>query len=137
MNRKEMGFDLLVDIVNMIEESMQPKGVIKTCEEYHVDVDDFYDFLYDGEYEKWYYEKEERRKKNQSDAVNHPSHYNAGKFEVIDVIHDWKLGFSLGNAIKYIARAGKKDPKKYKEDLEKARWYIDDEIKRWEEDGKT
>jgi len=64
------------------------------------------------------------------EAVNHPSHYNMGKFEVIDVIHDWKLGFNRGNAIKYLARAGHKDQAKYIEDLNKAIFYIKDEIKR-------
>lgn len=58
------------------------------------------------------------------DNVNHPSHYTDGKIEVIDFIEDKHLGFHLGNAIKYIARAGKKDPTKTKEDLEKAIWYI-------------
>lgn len=60
-----------------------------------------------------------------SDPVNHPSHYTDGKIEVIDFIEDKKLGFHLGNAIKYIARAGKKDPTKTKQDLEKAVWYIE------------
>lgn len=59
-----------------------------------------------------------------NEPVNHPSHYNSGKYEVIDVIEDWNLDFSLGNAVKYIARAGKKDKTKIKEDLEKAIWYI-------------
>ena len=54
--------------------------------------------------------------------VNSPAHYNSGDFEVIDVIEDWNLGFHLGNAVKYIARAKHKG--KYKEDLEKAIWYI-------------
>ncbi len=58
--------------------------------------------------------------------VNHPPHYNSGKFEVIDVIEDWNLGFCLGNAVKYIARADHKG--KALEDLEKARWYLDREI---------
>jgi hypothetical protein len=58
------------------------------------------------------------------DNVNHPSHYNSGKIEVIEAIEDWKLGFHLGNAVKYIARAGKKDPAKVIEDLEKAIWYV-------------
>ena len=53
-----------------------------------------------------------------------------GKYEVIDVINDWRLNFQLGNAIKYIARAGRKDPSKTVEDLEKARFYIDYEINR-------
>lgn len=62
------------------------------------------------------------------DAVNHPSHYTQGKYEVIDVIEDWNLGFNLGNAIKYIGRAGHKDD--IVQDLEKAKWYIEREIKR-------
>lgn len=56
--------------------------------------------------------------------VNHPSHYNTGSIEVIDVLEDWDLGFHLGNAVKYIARAGRKDEQKTIEDLEKAVWYI-------------
>jgi hypothetical protein len=60
--------------------------------------------------------------------VNNPKHYNAGKFEVIDVIEDWKLGFCLGNVVKYVARAEHKGSTI--EDLEKARWYLDREIKR-------
>lgn len=60
----------------------------------------------------------------QSENVLHPPHYNTGKIEVIDFIEDQKLGFHLGNAIKYICRAGKKDPNKTKEDLDKAIWYI-------------
>lgn len=52
--------------------------------------------------------------------VTHPSHYNAGKIEVIEAIEDWRLNFHRGNAVKYIARAGKKDPNKEIEDLEKA-----------------
>lgn len=58
------------------------------------------------------------------DHVNHPNHYNQGKYEVIDVIADWKLDFCLGNAVKYIARAGHKDPNAKAEDLEKAVWYL-------------
>lgn len=59
-----------------------------------------------------------------SNQVNHPPHYNSGKFEVIEVIEDQKLGFHLGNSVKYILRAGKKDPSKTVEDLNKAIWYI-------------
>lgn len=62
-------------------------------------------------------------------TVNHPSHYNLGKIEVIDYIEDQDLGFCLGNAIKYISRAGKKNPDKEIEDLEKAIWYIQRRIK--------
>lgn len=62
------------------------------------------------------------------DAVNRPAHYTDGKIEVIDFIQDKNLGFCLGNTVKYIARAGKKDPDKHIEDLKKARWYLDREI---------
>ncbi len=57
-----------------------------------------------------------------TDPVNHPKHYNFGKFEVIDVIEDWDLGFHLGNALKYIGRANHKGSRL--EDLQKARWYL-------------
>lgn len=63
-----------------------------------------------------------------SDSVNHPSHYTFGRFEVIEVIEDWGLGFHEANAVKYIARAGKKDPAKHVEDLRKAAWYINRRI---------
>ncbi|MDY2737878.1 DUF3310 domain-containing protein [Intestinibacter sp.] len=59
------------------------------------------------------------------DKVNHPAHYNTGKIEVIDFIEDQDLNFHLGNVVKYISRAGKKDPATKKEDLEKAKWYLD------------
>jgi len=65
-----------------------------------------------------------------NDPVNRPSHYTDGKIEVIEFIEDKKLGFCLGNSVKYIARAGKKDPSKHIEDLEKARWYLDREIEK-------
>lgn len=60
-----------------------------------------------------------------NDTVNHPSHYTSGNIEVIDAIEDWKLPYHLGNVVKYVARAGKKDPDKTIEDLKKARWYLD------------
>lgn len=66
------------------------------------------------------------------DAVNHPSHYASGQIEVIDFIEDKGLSFHLGNVVKYIARAGKKDPTKTVEDLKKAVWYLTREIQREE-----
>ena len=57
-------------------------------------------------------------------AVSHPSHYNSGRIEVIDFVENQQMGFHLGNATKYICRAGKKNPEKEIEDLEKAVWYI-------------
>lgn len=73
-------------------------------------------------------ESEELHKAHNTDklaeAVNHPSHYTDGKIEVIDFIEDKKLGFCLGNAVKYISRAGKKDKSKEAEDIKKAIWYL-------------
>lgn len=61
-------------------------------------------------------------------AVDHPPHYNVGKYEVIDVIEDWRLSFNLGNVVKYVARAEHKG--RELEDLDKAAWYINREIAR-------
>jgi len=65
-----------------------------------------------------------------NNPVFHPAHYTQGKIEVIDFIHDKNLNFDRGNAIKYIIRAGLKDKSKEIEDLEKAKQYIDFEIRR-------
>lgn len=64
------------------------------------------------------------------DAVNQPSHYNRGSIEVIDFIEDqgFAKNYYRGNAIKYLSRAGHKDPSKTAQDLEKAVWYIQREI---------
>lgn len=59
-----------------------------------------------------------------SDPVNHPAHYTTGGLEAITVIEAWDLGFCLGNTVKYIARAGRKDPAAEIEDLKKAEWYL-------------
>ena len=65
------------------------------------------------------------------DSVSRPAHYIEGrKYEPIDVIEDWELGFCTGNALKYIARAGRKSSgnlsqkKKTIEDIDKAIWYL-------------
>lgn len=72
-----------------------------------------------------------------NDAVNHPSHYTDGKIEVIDFIEDKNLDFCLGNAVKYISRAGKKDPAKEMEDLKKAVWYINRRIQELEQEAES
>ncbi|MDU5027082.1 MAG: DUF3310 domain-containing protein [Negativicoccus succinicivorans] len=59
-----------------------------------------------------------------NDIINHPAHYTDGKFETIEAIESWRLGYHLGNAVKYISRAGKKSKDTELEDLRKARWYI-------------
>lgn len=61
--------------------------------------------------------------KDRDNMIDHPSHYNKGKIEVIDFIEDQGLSFHLGNVIKYVVRAGAKGDKL--EDLKKARWYLD------------
>lgn len=65
------------------------------------------------------------------DSVSHPPHYTEGwsnGAEVIDLTEH--LSFCSGNVVKYVCRAGRKDPDKHVEDLEKARWYLDREIER-------
>ena len=69
-------------------------------------------------------EWEDRMDAALNDSVNHPAHYTSGSIEVIDFIEDQKFPYHLGNACKYICRAGKKDPEKTVEDLRKAVWYI-------------
>lgn len=64
--------------------------------------------------------------KQEAERVNHPRHYNVGTIEAIDAIEDWGLGFNLGNAVKYIARADHKG--NAVEDLRKAAWYIQREL---------
>ena len=61
------------------------------------------------------------------DVINHPAHYGGDtRYEAIKVIEAWALGFHLGNAVKYIARAGKKI--RFVEDLEKALFYLNRRI---------
>lgn len=65
----------------------------------------------------------------QKEAVNHPEHYQfPNGSEALDIAR--YLSFNLGNAVKYIARAGRKDATKTVEDLKKAVFYLEDEIKR-------
>lgn len=66
------------------------------------------------------------------EKVNHPNHYGGEKntYEAIKVIEAWHLGFCLGNVVKYISRAGKKNQDTLIEDLEKAKWYLDRELQR-------
>ena len=65
-----------------------------------------------------------------SDPVNSPAHYTAGGIETIDYIEAKQLNYHLGNVVKYVSRAGKKH--ELLEDLKKAKWYLDREIKRLE-----
>ena len=69
------------------------------------------------------------------DPVTHPSHYNHGNYEVIDVINDWKLNFNIGNTLKYLARSDHKGKKL--EDLKKAKFYLEYEIARLAEEERA
>jgi len=71
---------------------------------------------------------------SKKEMVNHPDHYTQGGIEVIDFLDAWNFNFNRGSAIKYIARAGIKDLDKEIEDLKKAIWYIQREIKRIEKE---
>jgi len=62
--------------------------------------------------------------------VKHPSHYGGqdSPYEAIKVIEAWELGFCLGNVVKYISRAGKKEQNDTVQDLKKALWYLERDI---------
>ncbi len=69
------------------------------------------------------------------EKVVHPAHYGGDTtYEAIKVIEAWNLGFCLGNAVKYICRAGKKSD--LIEDLKKAAWYLNREIEKLEKGKK-
>ena len=73
----------------------------------------------------------------EKEQVNHPQHYGGqnNPYESIKVIDAWDLGFSLGNTVKYISRAGKKNKQKELEDLNKALWYLQHHIQKLEDNG--
>lgn len=91
-------------------------------------IDDSYDFYSLAN-------ENEEPQKTLDDKVSHPTHYTYGDIEVIDYIEqvtkDYKpeLAFAIGNAIKYISRANRKNGK---EDLDKARWYLNRAFEKWE-----
>jgi len=66
------------------------------------------------------------------EQVDHPKHYGGSNdpYETIRVIEAWNLGFNLGNAVKYISRAGRKPGVDAGTDLRKAAWYIERELQR-------
>lgn len=64
----------------------------------------------------------------EADTIRRPPHYCFGKYEPVKVIQDWGLSFCLGNVVKYLARAGRKDGNSKLQDLLKAMQYIEFEI---------
>lgn len=69
----------------------------------------------------------------EKEMVDHPQHYNMGKYEVIDVLEDWELEPHEFNVVKYIARAHHKDNRI--QDLKKAQWYLERKIKKLEKES--
>jgi len=69
------------------------------------------------------------------EEINHPEHYGGedNPYEAIKVIEAWKLGFNLGNTVKYIARSDKKENRL--KDLKKAAWYLNREIENMEKEN--
>lgn len=72
-----------------------------------------------------------------TERVNHPQHYGGkdNPYEAIKVIEAWDLDFCLGNTLKYISRAGRKERDREIEDLEKARWYLDRRIQQLKQES--
>lgn len=104
-------------------------GVDETIRNFNWDGFEFYHT--DG---LFWAEKKELNIPKSNEFVNHPKHYGGEEnpYEAIKVIDAWELGFALGNTVKYISRAGKKDPKKELEDLKKAMWYLQHHISKLE-----
>lgn len=71
------------------------------------------------------------------EMVDHPNHYGGkdNPYEAIKVIEAWELDFHLGNVVKYISRAGKKDDEL--QELKKARWYLDRKIQNLENNNQN
>jgi len=71
----------------------------------------------------------------QNNLIDHPEHYGGknNTYEAIKVIEAWNLDFCLGNTLKYISRAGKKD--NLLQDLKKAKWYLDHKIEKLEKEN--
>ena len=117
-------------------------AIISSLPDHNYEITDFNDF------ELWAKEIENKtesmrlnkqsndlQQRKRKDAVNHPSHYNYGDIEVIDFIeqvtkhYNPNVAYHIGNAIKYLARSPHKNGK---EDIQKAKWYIERAFENWE-----
>lgn len=94
------------------------------------------EFLLDEKYNEINKQSNDVQQRKRNDTVNHPSHYNYGDIEVIDFIeqvtkhYNPNVAYHIGNAIKYLARSPHKNGK---EDVEKAKWYIERAYENWEQ----
>lgn len=122
--------------------SVDPCGnsaIIESLPKHRYEITDFNDF------ELWSKQIEEKtehigqsndlQQRKRNDTVNHPSHYNYGDIEVIDFIeqvtkhYNPNVAYHIGNAIKYLARSPHKNGK---EDIAKAKWYIERAFENWD-----
>lgn len=91
--------------------------------------------LLEKDYRERFVQSNDLQQRKRKDAVNHPSHYNYGDIEVIDFIeqvtksYNPNVAYHIGNAIKYLARSPHKNGK---EDVEKAKWYIERAYENWD-----
>lgn len=144
-NKSAYTLDDLMDIVEGFEEADQKEleqDSIQKLEELERDGDSAREsFSFDDWMAAELKKFADKKKKSESfktktitmdhnDPVDHPAHYTSGGIETIDFIEAKGLGFNLGNVVKYVTRAGKKED--LLQDLKKARWYLDREIKQIE-----
>lgn len=91
--------------------------------------------LLEKDYRERFVQSNDLQQRKRNDAVNHPSHYNYGDIEVINFIeqvtkhYNPNVAYHIGNAIKYLARSPHKNGK---EDIDKARWYIERAFENWD-----
>lgn len=119
------------ELVNCTDFQYEGVAIYKEIEnKFGPDKEDFYTLATDEE------DTEEPVIQRITDTVNHPSHYNFGDIEVVDFIeqvtkhYNSDVAYHIGNAIKYISRAPHKNGK---EDIAKAKWYIERAFDKWEE----
>ncbi|WP_210126625.1 DUF3310 domain-containing protein [Staphylococcus sp. GDY8P83P] len=118
-------------------------AIIESLPKHRYEITDFNDF------EVWAKEIENKtermgldkqsndlQQRKRKDMVNSPSHYNYGDIEVINFIeqvtkhYNPNVAYHIGNAIKYLARSPHKNGK---EDIDKARWYIERAFENWKQ----
>lgn len=91
--------------------------------------------LLEKDYRERFVQSNDLQQRKRNDTVNHPSHYNYGEIEVINFIeqvtqhYNANVAYHIGNAIKYLARSPHKNGK---EDIDKARWYIERAFENWD-----
>ncbi|MDT0745474.1 DUF3310 domain-containing protein [Mammaliicoccus sciuri] len=118
------------ELVNCTDFQYEGLAIYKEIEnKFGIDKEDYYTLATDEE------DTEEPVIQRINDTVNQPSHYNFGDIEVVDFIeqvtkhYNSDVAYHIGNAIKYISRAPHKNGK---EDIAKAKWYIERAFDKWE-----